>query len=102
MLSPPQSAGIMTAMVAQNEASIWERVVEPSWSELKPEAAEAILQLKFRRADLDRMNELAELARGGSLSSVQRQELETYNRIGHALAIMQSKARAVLGKLPER
>ncbi len=89
-------------MVAQNEASIWERVVEPSWSELKPEAAKAILQLKFRGADLNRMNELAELARDGSLSPVQRQELETYNRIGQALAIMQSKARTVLGKSAER
>jgi hypothetical protein len=89
-------------MVAQNEASIWQRVVEPSWSRLNPEAAKAILQLEFRPADLDRMNELAELAREGTLSPNQREELETYNRIGQALAIMQSQARSAIAKPPER
>ena len=83
-------------MVAKLEMSLWERVIEPSWDELSPEGVNAILRLRFRQGDVDRMNELAALARDGELTEAQRQELETYNHIGHALAIMQSKARISL------
>jgi len=89
-------------MVAQNEASIWQRVVEPLWNRHNPEAAKALLELQFRQPDIDRMNQLAKIAREGSLSALEHAELEMYNRIGQALAIIQSKARSALQKLPER
>jgi hypothetical protein len=85
-------------MVANIESSIWERVVEPSWDDLSPEAANALLRLRFQQRDIDRMNELSALARDGALSEVQERELEMYNRVGHMLAIMQSKARMALNK----
>ena len=83
-------------MVANIESSIWERVVEPSWDDLSPDAAQAILRLRFRQTDVDRMDHLAERARDGALSPEERREAESYEQIGRVLAIMQSKARLAL------
>ena len=83
-------------MVANVETSIWQRVVEPSWDELGAEAANAILQLKFRPADMDRMNRLGELAGDGSLSPLEQSELDAYLRIGRMVSVLQSKARLAL------
>ncbi|HMB96416.1 MAG TPA: hypothetical protein VKK61_10285 [Tepidisphaeraceae bacterium] len=83
-------------MVANAETDIWQRIVEPSWEALGAEAALGILRLGFKQNDIDRMNQLAELARQGNLSDEQQTEIDTYTRIGHMLAVMQSKARMVL------
>ncbi len=80
-------------MVANTEAKIWERVVDPSWEQLDPRAAEALLRLRFTKFDLDRMNVLAELAREGGLSADEQLEIDSYERIGNMLAILQSRAR---------
>jgi hypothetical protein len=84
-------------MVANIESNMWERVVSP-WDDLSPEAADALLRLRFPQRDIDRMNELAALARDGQLTPAQSQELELYNRVGHMLAVVQSKARMALKK----
>ncbi len=89
---------IMRRMVAKIESTIWDRVLEPSWSELTPQMAEGILGLRFGESDLARMNELGELARKGTLSGEQEIELDTYNRVGRTVAILQSKARQALHK----
>jgi hypothetical protein len=89
-------------MVAQTETSIWQGVVEHSWSRLAPSTAKAILNLKFRKAVVDRMNRLSALARNGRLTSQQKQEIEMYDRIGIAMEIMQSQARSFLAKRRRR
>lgn len=83
-------------MVANVEKSIWDRVIEPAWDGLDPSAAGALLKLRFREADVTRMNELAALARDGTLDAGQQEELDTYMKIGNVLAILQSKARLAL------
>jgi hypothetical protein len=83
-------------MVARVEANIWDRTVESSWDDLGPAGADAILSPRFRQADLDRMNELGEIARQGSLSTEQQIELDPYARVGRMVAVLQSKARMSL------
>jgi len=89
---------ILQNMVARIEHNIWERLVEPSWDDLNPIGAEAILRLRFGQEDIDQINRLSSLARDGALTEQQQEELETYNRIGRMVAILQSKARMVLNK----
>jgi hypothetical protein len=79
-----------------SEAALWARLLEPAESELSPEAARYILGLRFPESDVDRMRELADQARAGALSEPERVELDCYERVGHALSLMKSKARRVL------
>jgi hypothetical protein len=83
-------------MPAPSDAEILGRLVDPSAGTLNPSAAQGLLALRFRERDVERMNELAAMARDGKLSSDLRQEAESYNRIGHLLALLHSKARASL------
>jgi len=54
---------------ANTETAILSRLIDPDQSGLAPEAAHYILTLEFKDADKERMNELAEKARAGALSS---------------------------------
>lgn len=83
-------------MTASTDAEILGRLVDPSAGTLDRPAAQGLLSLRFREADIARMNELAAKAREGNLSPEQRQEAESYNRIGHLLALLHSKARVSL------
>jgi len=83
-------------MVANIESMIWDRAIDPDWAELSPDVARAILQISFKKADVDRMNELAAMAREDRLSDEDREELESYNRIGHLLAMLHSRARRAM------
>jgi hypothetical protein len=84
------------APLATSEAALWGRLLEPASEELSPEAARYILTLRFPQPDIERMHELAEKARVGTLTSSQRLEMDIYERVGHALSLMKSKARRVL------
>jgi hypothetical protein len=89
-------------MVANVDSIIWDRLVDPAWSNLTREAAEGVLRIKFQQADIDRMNELAAMAREGSLSAQQQEELDAYLRIGGMISILQSKARLSLRAARDR
>ena len=54
-------------MVAKLEKDIWSRLLE-EWDNLDPAAARGILQLKFGKPDVTRMNKLAARARAGNLT----------------------------------
>ncbi len=83
-------------MVANNDSAILTRLVDPKVTNLPAHAAEGLLLITFRQDDIDRMNELAAVARDGPLTPEQRAEMESYNRIGHFLALVHSKARLAL------
>ncbi|HSE98418.1 MAG TPA: hypothetical protein VLD57_09160 [Blastocatellia bacterium] len=85
--------------LASSEAALWGRLLEPDSSELSPEAARYLLTLCFPPPDIARMHELAEKARAGSLTSSESREMETYERVGHALSLMKSKARRALKRV---
>ena len=79
------------------EAQILTRVIAPEDSSLDRKAAEAILQMGFKAVDKQRMDELAEKAGHGSLSPDERAEAESYERVGHLISLLKSKARRSLG-----
>jgi hypothetical protein len=83
-------------LMPSTEGAIWARIVDPETGDLTREAAQTLLQLDFNPADRRRMDELAEKANSGALSSRERKDAETYNRVAHLLALLQSKARQSL------
>ena len=79
-----------------NVVAILSRVLEPDKPSLLPEAARALLALDFNQADKDRMRQLSAKAREGTLSPDEQAEADSYERVGHILNIIQSKARQSL------
>jgi hypothetical protein len=55
-----------------------------------------ILQWEFAETDRQRMHQLLDKAKAGKLSRIDKAEAERYERIGHLLSIVKSKARASL------
>ena len=86
-------------MATTAEAEIFSRIFEPEKPNLSGAAARSILRLDFKASDRERMNELADKARQGALSPAEDQELDDFIRVGHLLAIMQSKARQSLKRV---
>ncbi len=75
------------------EAEILSRVIEPEEASLEPKVAEAVLAMGFKTRDKQRIDELAEKAREGTLSKEERVEAESYERVGHLVSLLKSKAR---------
>jgi hypothetical protein len=82
--------------IANNEATIWKRIMEPEKGAFPPEVAESILRLDFAERDRERMHELAAKARDGSLTPEERQEIDSYERVGGFLSLLKVKARRSL------
>jgi hypothetical protein len=76
-----------------SEVAILSRVLEPDKPMLSPTAARELLALDFSPADKDRMHELSAKAREGTLTPAEQAETDNYERVGHLLNILQSKAR---------
>jgi len=75
------------------EAQILSRVIAPEESSLDRRAAEAILAMGFKAGDKQRIDELAEKARLGTLSADEQAEADSYERVGHFISLLKSKAR---------
>jgi hypothetical protein len=87
---------IRTVTDPTSEMAILRRVVDSDQPFLSPDAARAILRLRFGPADRARMNRLAAKNREGKLKPEQETELDNYIRVGQTLGILQSKARRAL------
>jgi hypothetical protein len=74
------------------EVSIMSGVVGPNNPDLPPEAARALLTLRFDEAALQRMNALAEKNRQATLSDKEQAEMQGFLRVGHLLNLLQAKA----------
>jgi hypothetical protein len=85
-------------MTANTETAILERLIDPKEDDLSRDAAQSLLRLDFKPQDVERMNELAALARDGALTADQKAELENYLKVGHLLALIHSKARLSLNR----
>ena len=86
------------ATTVNSEAEILSRVIAPDQPSLSEDAARSILTLSFAGQDRDRMNALSEKARDGTLTPAEQAELDSYERVGCLLGILQSKARLSLKK----
>lgn len=93
---PGHGDAMRSALDANSEAAILERVIRPEEDDLAPEAARSILRLGFRPRDLERMDELAARAREGTLTEADRAEVASYEHVGHLIALLKSKARRSL------
>ena len=90
--------GLMSlqALPANTEAAILGRIIQLDERALTPDAARYLLSMRLPSSDEDRVNELSEKARAGSLTQADAQELDGYIHVGSLLAVVQSKARQVL------
>jgi hypothetical protein len=79
-----------------SDAAILSRLIEPEIENLPPEVARYLLSLDFCQSDRDRMHKLAAKAREGTLTPAEQHEAESYERIGHLVALWRSKARKSL------
>ena len=82
----------------RSEAAIFGRVLANGRKALSPQLARHLLGLTFGEQDKARMHELAVGNQDGALSAEDKEELHHYIKVGHLLAILQSKARQVLKK----
>jgi hypothetical protein len=80
------------------DVSIMARIIQPERGDLSLAAARAILKFKFDDSDHDRMHELLEKARAGRLTAAEANEMDDYERVGHLLDLMHSKARKAMKK----
>ncbi len=78
------------------EAAILSRLIQMGQESLPREAAEYLLTIRFENRDVDRMNELSERARQGTLSLEEQAELDSYIHVVNLLAVIQSRARHAL------
>ncbi len=88
----------MEAVISPNQTAtaIWGRILKPDQPTLPPELARVILDLDFDPQDHGRVDQLSAKAREGTLTEVERAELEEYVRVNQELTILQSKARLSL------
>jgi hypothetical protein len=84
------------AHAGTSEVAIFSRVLEPERATLDIAAAKAIINLDFKQADKDRMRELLAKAKKGTLLAAEQVEIDNYERVGHMLSPMKSKARRSL------
>jgi hypothetical protein len=84
------------SQVSTSEVAILSRVLEPDKPTLTAAAARALLTLDFNQDDKDRMRQLSAKAREGTLTAQEQAEVNNYERVGHLLNILQSKARRSL------
>ena len=85
-----------TAPIGTSEVAIFGRVLEADDETLPITAAQAILGLGFAGADKDRMRELLVKAKQGALTVEEQAEINNYEKVGHLLSLMKSKARRSL------
>lgn len=80
---------------ARSEAAIWERIIHPHGAMSRDEA-KRIVKLEFSAEERQRMHELAELNRSGTLALGEEEELDNFCRVGNTLSLLKSRARQVL------
>jgi hypothetical protein len=84
------------AQLGTSEVAIFGRVLEPEEATLDVAAAKAILNLDFQQVDKDRTRVLLAEAKKGTLTADEQVEIDNYERVGHMLSLMKSKARRSL------
>jgi hypothetical protein len=84
------------------EPLIWARLIQGHKHEISPEVARYLLSIEFGEDDRQRMQLLADRSEAGSLTPGEQAEFDGYLHVGNFLAVMQSRARVILGEQPLR
>jgi hypothetical protein len=80
------------------EVAVFGRLLNNAKGEMSPELARYVLTLGFNDTDQARMRDLAARNQQGSLPADEQEELLSYVKAGHLLALLHSKARKALKK----
>lgn len=78
------------------EIAIFGRLLKIEQGDLSRDLARYVLTLGFEEEDQNRMRELAERNQAGQLTPQEQEELRSYVKAGHLLALLHSKARKSL------
>jgi len=78
------------------EADILAEVVAPDQPTLSEEFARAVLSVHFNDRATNRIRELLRKNNAGTITTVEKSDLEKYMRVGQFLDLMQAKARLSL------
>jgi hypothetical protein len=81
-----------------SEVAIFGRILDNGAGAMSPELARYVLTLGFSEEDQARMQTLAERGQRGELTADERDELMSFVRAGHLLALLHSKARKAARK----
>jgi hypothetical protein len=79
-------------------ATVLDRIFEPLGEVLTLESARRLVAWRADEATQRRLDELGDKCNEGQLTAVEREEYEAYVRAIDFIAILQAKARAVLGR----
>jgi hypothetical protein len=79
-----------------SEIAIFARLLKADEGRMRRDLARYLLTLGFEEEDQGRMRDLAERNQAGALSSDEQEELRSYVKAGHLLALLHSKARRSL------
>jgi hypothetical protein len=85
-------------LLPSSEIAIFGRILEAGKRPLTAPTARYLLTLDFPEGDKARMHDLAVRNQRGALSSEEADELQSFVKAGHLLALLQSKARRSLKK----
>ena len=75
-----------------SESDILEDLIVPDRPDLPPEAARAILELRFNESAQTRIRALLDKNNLGTITTNERDELEKYLRVGQFVDLMHAKA----------
>jgi hypothetical protein len=90
------ATGRATQADRTSEIAIFARLLEADDGHMRRDLARYLLSLGFDEEDRRRMRDLAERNQAGGLSSDEQEELRSYVKAGHLLALLHSKARRSL------
>lgn len=79
-----------------SEIAIFGRLIRADDGDLSRDLARYMLTLGFDEADQARMSDLAERNQHGAFSAAEKEELLSYVKAGHLLALLHAKARKSL------
>jgi hypothetical protein len=83
----------MITQAPSHDVEILSRLFDVAPEELTREFAHFLLGVQFGGEDKDRMHELSQKVRDGDLTEAEQAEINSYERVGHVLGILQAKAR---------
>lgn len=89
---------VMSQVKNPSEAEILDRMIGAGDAEMTPEAAQALLQLKFDADASKAINRLLKANAAGTISTEDRLLLERYLRVGQLIDLVQAKARSALSQ----
>ncbi len=87
---------MQAAHAGTSEVAIFGRMLDADQSALTIAAAQNILEFSFAEDDKQWMRLLSAKAKQGILTDREQEEINNYEKVGHMLSLMKSKARRLL------